>query len=61
MMATNPVFLPSVGLVAITRGVSCTPGALVWGDVLKVIAAFRGLVFVALLLLAAAALSTGFF
>jgi hypothetical protein len=50
-----------VGLVAITRGVSCTPGALVWGDVLKVIAAFRGLVFVALLLLAAAALSTGFF
>ena len=60
-MATNASFSSGAGLVALARGISRTCGTQVSGDVLKVVAVFCGLVFVALMLLATAALSTGFF
>jgi hypothetical protein len=58
MVATNASFSPGAGLTAIARGLSRTSGTHVCGDVLKVIAAFCGLVLVAVFLLATAALAT---
>jgi hypothetical protein len=57
-MVANTRFVPSAGLAAIARGLSRTSGTHVCGEALKVIAAFCGLVLVALFLLATAALST---
>jgi hypothetical protein len=59
MMAANANFSPSAGLVAIARGLSRTSGTQACSDVLKVIAVFGGLLFMVLLLLATAAVSTG--
>jgi hypothetical protein len=63
MLATNAIFSPSAGLAAIARALTRTSGTQVCGEVLRVIAAFCGLILVVLVLLAAAALdlSTGFF
>jgi hypothetical protein len=61
MMAANADFSQGEGLDAIARGLSRASGIQVCGDVLKVTAVFGGLLFVVLLLLATAALSTGFF
>ena len=58
-MATNASFSTGAGLAAIARGLSRTSGSQVCSEVLKVIATFCGLIFVALFLLATAALSTG--
>ena len=58
-MVTNASFSPGAGLVAIARGLSRTSGTQVCGEVLKVVAVFAGLVLVAMLLLATAALATG--
>jgi hypothetical protein len=62
-MANNASFSPSAGLAAIARGLSRASGTQVDGEMLKVIAAFCGLVLVVLLLLAAGDLdmSIGFF
>ena len=62
-MANNASFSPSAGLAAIARGLSRASGTQVDGEMLKVIAAFCGLVLVVLSLLAAGDLdmSIGFF
>ena len=60
-MAFDTSFLPGAGLATITKGFSRTREALGCDDVLKVVAVFSGLIFAVLLLLASAALNSGFF
>jgi hypothetical protein len=59
MMTTNADFSPGAGLDVIARSLSRTSGIQFCGEMLKAIAVFSGLLFVVLLLLATAALSTG--
>ena len=61
MMATDASFLPGAGLLTITRGFSRARDTEGCDDLLKVVAVFSGLIFAVLLLLASAALNSGFF